>query len=184
MQCAESDAIGAFEAAGYTDSTATTAYLAFAHMFRAAFPGLPIGLMVSSSLPSPGADSLPLLMVQDFVNDTTLRPITVQDNGLAGASGVDPGTMYARDAGVAVGFQMLAYVAGNPTCLMGRGAAPDGGNAPCDEALLKEAINLGLSGGAQWLEIYTQDVTAYPDASTYAHDQPAGMGTPGGTPEP
>jgi hypothetical protein len=61
-ECAQSDAITALESAGFTDANATSAFLAFAHMFRSAFPGLPIGSMVSQSLPSPSTDSLPLLM--------------------------------------------------------------------------------------------------------------------------
>ena len=171
QQCAQSDAISAFAAAGYTDATATTSFLAFAHMFRAAFPGVPIGSMVSSSLPSPGSDNLPLVMVQDFVNDPTLQPIIVQDNGLSPKGGVESGVQYATAAGDPVGYQMLAYVVGNTTCLMGHGDGPGGSNAPCNEAVLQDAINNGISNGARWLEIYGQDIMAYPDASTDAHAQ-------------
>jgi hypothetical protein len=170
-ECAQTDALTALKAAGYTDTVATTALLTFASDFRSAFPGMPIGSQVSGALPSPGSDSLPLVMVQAFVGDTSARPITVQDNGLRATMGVDPGTLYAREAGVPVGYQMYAAVyGGNPKCTMGAGLSKDGGPVTCNEGVLMDAIDNGITnGGARWLEIYETDVQNYPDAATYAH---------------
>ena len=174
-KCAKTDTLAALKAAGYTDASATMALLAFAGDFRAAFTGLPIGSQVSGDLPSPGTDSLPLVLAKAFVGAPSLRPITVQDNGLAATTGVDPGTLFALEAGVPVGYQMLAGVSGDTRCEMGRGLGPDGGTVPCTEAVLIDAINNGIDkGGARWLEIYEADVNAYPDAATYAHSKLVG----------
>jgi Beta-galactosidase len=173
-KCVQTDALATLEAAGYTDTSATTAFLAFASDFRAAFGMLPIGSQVSGSLPSPGSDSLPLVMVEAFVGDHAVRPITVQDQGLRATSGVDPGSLYALDAGVPVGYQMYAAVyGGGANCPMAEGLRSDGGGpVTCDQAVLIDAINYGINhGGARWLEIYETDVENYPDAAIYAHSK-------------
>jgi hypothetical protein len=165
--CATTAALAALKAAGYTDDAAVSAFLTFARDFRDAFPGVPIGSQVSASLPSPSSDSLPFAMVQAFVADNCVRPITVQDQGLRALMGVDPGTLYALDAGVPVGYQMYAAVFGASPCTMGVGLpAP----VTCDQSVLVDAINNGIGdGGARWLEIYETDVANYPDAAAYAH---------------
>jgi hypothetical protein len=171
-QCPRSDALGALEGAGYNDQNARQAYLRLAQAFRSAFPGTPIGSQVSSALPSPESDSLPLTLVQALVGTTSAFPITVQDNGLAATTGVDTGTLYARAAGVPVGYQMLFVVSGDPTCAMGRGLGPGGRTVPCDESVLRAAIDNGINnGGARFLEIYKEDVSAYPNAIADAHNR-------------
>jgi hypothetical protein len=172
-QCSETDALGELEDAGYSDQTATQLLLTLAQTFHDAFPGLPTGSQISGALPSPGTDNLPLLMAQTFVGNAT-RPITVQDNGLAAVMGVDPGTLFAHDAGVPVGYQALAGVAGDPKCVMGRGL-DGGGPVVCDEAVMIKVIDNGIdNGGAQWLELYKHDVFTFPDAGAYAHQRLTG----------
>jgi hypothetical protein len=106
------------------------------------------------------------------VGTTSAFPITVQDNGLAATTGVDTGTLYARAAGVPVGYQMLFVVSGDPTCAMGRGLGPGGRTVPCDEPVLRAAIDNGINnGGARFLEIYKEDVSAYPNAIADAHNR-------------
>jgi hypothetical protein len=169
--CHESDTVTALQAAGYTPEVATAAFHAFAAEFRAAFPGLPIGSQITKVLPPPGSTTLPVTMVDDLIGDATLAPVTVQDNGLTAVGGVDPATIAARTAGTPVGYQTLAYVANNAQCLMGMHAAPDGGNLPCTESLLKMAVDNGITNGASWLELYKQDVLAYPATIADAHAQ-------------
>jgi hypothetical protein len=174
-ECDRSDALGMLVAAGFDDATAVNAFLNLSAIFRGAFPGQPIGSQVSNALPSPegGMGSLAYLMVTSFANDSTARPITVQDNGLTASGGIDPQTLYAREAGAQVGFQSLFSIArGGAVCVMGRGFAPDGGTAPCDENVFRGAVDNAVGqGGASWLEIYSEDVIAFPDAAAYAHSQ-------------
>ncbi len=167
--CDQSDAIAALKAAGYSDATATSAILALAGSFRAAFPDFAIGAQVSPGLPSPGSDNVHVVMDKALVADSRLFPLTAQNQGLSGTESVDDGLVAAAAAGAPIGFQMLAYVANNPTCLMGKGLGPGGGNTPCDQSVLQAAIDNGEGMGAQWLEIYAQDVVAYPSAIAAAH---------------
>lgn len=173
-QCTASDMRAMVLDAGLTDPVATATLVTLAGFFRNAFSGVPIGSQVSFALQAYGS-SLPFDMVQAFVTGAG-RPITVQDNGLAAVRGVDPGTLFAEDAGVPVGYQMLASVvveSMGPACLMGAGFVAEGG--ACDESVLRAAIDNGIDhGGARWLEIYSQDVAAYPDAAAYAHTRLVG----------
>jgi hypothetical protein len=167
--CSETDTVTAFQAAGYTADVATAAFATFAMQFRAAFPTTPIGSQITSVFPAlPDSTtpdrSIPVAMVDNLVADTTMRPIMVQDNGLTATGGIDAATVAAHGVNVPIGFQMLAYVASNPTCLMAGTS-----KVPCAETVLRDAIDLGLSSGATWLEIYKQDVAAYPSSIAYAH---------------
>jgi hypothetical protein len=69
-----------------------------------------------------------------------------------------------------VGYQMLDMVAGvTGNCPMAQGL--DAGT-PCSESVLRAAVDNGITnGGAQWLEIYKEDVQAYPTTARYAHDK-------------
>jgi hypothetical protein len=164
--CHETDTAAALQGAGYTVDAALAAYRAFAAQTRAAFRGLPIGSQISSHFPAPGGTTLPVTMVQQLLADGTLRPVTVQDQGLTATSGVDDGTRAGQAAGVPVGFQMLSFVSGNSPCLM---AGPGHSADPCDEAVLRAAVDLGVASGASWLEIYKKDVKDYPATIEHAH---------------
>jgi hypothetical protein len=168
--CDETDALGALEDAGYSDATAAQALIHYGRVFHAAFPALPVGSQVSASIPAVDSVNMAFNMVTSLVDAApAVRPLSVQDQGLAAFSGTDPGTLYAFDAGLPVGYQMLFYVSGDASCVMGRN--PDGGNLTvCDETVLLDAIDNGIyTGHAQWLEIYSQDIAAFPDAGAYAH---------------
>ena len=111
-------------------------------------------------------------IVTAFVNEAT-PPITVQDQGLTAGTGTDPGTLYAKSKGIPVGYQMLDVVYGvTGNCPMAKGL--DAGT-PCSETVLRDAVDNGITnGGAQWLEIYKEDVQAYPATAQYAHTKLTG----------
>jgi hypothetical protein len=171
--CYETDVKAALLDAGYDGPHMAQAYLALSRSFRRRFPGLPIGASASSALPaSPDTTDIATLLIRTAVDDASeLSPMTVQDNGLGATRvgqtpGEDPGTLYARDAGIPVGYQMLAQVFGANPCSMGYGL--DGG---CTEAVLFAAIDHGIDAGARWLEIFNQDLLHFPDAGAYAHQR-------------
>jgi hypothetical protein len=67
---------------------------------------------------------------------------------------------------VPVGYQMLWNASGDPQCRMNRGAIP------CDpHAVLQAAVNRGIDTGANYLEIYVQDIVnpACRDVIAQAH---------------
>jgi hypothetical protein len=178
--CAESNDLAAFDDAGYTAASGQQAFLAFAQATRTAFDGgLPIGSEISSHLlvppgvPDAGLGSYALVLTEALVADAALYPITVQEQGLAAANGATGlGVVYAADAGVPIGFQMVAAVVGNipASCEMAAGL-PAGSGCTCpDQCLLYDAIENGVDHGARWLEIYEEDLVAFPDAGSYAHD--------------
>jgi hypothetical protein len=172
--CDTSSDFLSFVDAGYTIDAGWAAFASFAQATRTAFPSLPIGSQISSNLlypagvPDSGVGSYAFYMTEQLVADTAVDPITFQEQGLAATSGADTqGISYARDAGFPIGFQMLEgisyYDAG---CAMARGLS--GCTCP-EECVLTAAIQNGLEGGARWLEIYWQDLAAFPDAGWYAH---------------
>jgi hypothetical protein len=168
--CELTDAVAAMEQAGFSDTTAVSAFVALGQAYRTSFPGLTVGSQVSASMPdpTPGTD-LAFAMVQALIAAEP-PPLTVQDNGLTARTGIDPGTAFARDAGLPVGFQMLQSVYSDPTCEMGNKGLPPDAGVKCDEAVLIQAIDNGvMNAGAQWLEFFPQDLVMYPDAGAYAH---------------
>jgi hypothetical protein len=170
MMCHETDTVTAFQTAGYTSDVAVQAFATFAGQFRAAFPNVAISSQITSQFPAlvgtspPTTTAVPVAMVQRLIGDASLAPVTVQDNGLTATGGVDIGTVDAHAAGVPVGYQMLAYVANNAACLMAGTT-----RQACSESILRAAIDLGVTSGASWLEIYKQDIVAYPASIAYAH---------------
>jgi hypothetical protein len=170
--CVQSDILAELVDAGFDAGVAVTAFLDFAADFLSAFPfsQFPIGSEVSASFPSPFEDAgtLPFQLDVAFVQDHVVYPITVQDDGLTADAGIDPGTLYALNAGVPVGYQMLGSVQAN-ACAMWRQAPTVDGGCPPGEVVLMDAIGNGLAHGARWLEIYSQDLFAFPDAGIYAH---------------
>src|ERR1039457_6363407 len=131
-------------------------------MFHTSFPTIASGSMVSGSMPpAPGSAGGLAKPLADALLDSGLRPITVQDNGLTATTGADPGTLDAVARGIPVGYQELNAVYGAKNCTMARGLASDAG---CDEQVLLDAINYGITqGGAQLLEFYPQDIYNYVD---------------------
>jgi hypothetical protein len=186
--CAQNDIFGALLDAGYSTQTMEAAYVAFAQIFRTRFPTRAVGVSASAALPPPPdapSPDLATFLIQSAVDDGALRPLTVQDNGLAARYtgtwlGEDPGTAYARDAGVPIGFQMLGAVYGDTDCGGGMGKGLElPADAGCPEHVLRAAIDNGLDAGASWLEIYPEDLLHFPDAGAYAHERLNGPQPPG-----
>jgi hypothetical protein len=181
--CTESDVLGMLTDAGYSEATLEQAFLTFAGIFRAAFPGVPIGAQVSPALPRPvgisGSASTPVDLA--FLDaGASLGPLTAQDQGLTAVSPPDPGVSAVWAAGSAVAYQELDNVAGAKRCVMA-GPSPDAG--PCNESVLCEAIDNGIDNGhSQWLELYVQDVVGFPDAGAYAHTRLVDGAPAGGCP--
>ncbi len=153
--------------AGFTGPTTVSAFVDFAAIFRGALPNtIPIGSQISHSLPSPGADAgtLPFQMAVALVQDTHAYPITVQDDGLTANAGTDPGTLFALEAGVPVGYQMLGPVSTDRCRIWGSDAG-----CPSANVILMTAIQNGIDHGARWLEIYSEDLMSFPEAGAYAH---------------
>jgi hypothetical protein len=176
--CDESDDLAVFVDAGFTATSASQAYEAFAQDIRSAFPGVVVGANVSPlmltppDVPDAGFGTFSLVLTEDFVADAALPPISAMEQGLSAGNGAkDPGPEYARAHGVPVGLQMVASVVDDPTCEMAGGLPKSSGCTCPDECVLTDAIDNGIqNGGARWLEIYWQDLLAFPDAGWYAHD--------------
>jgi hypothetical protein len=169
--CTESDGVAVITDAGYGTTTAESSFTLFAQDLRTDAPGLTLGSQVSAALPNPGSGDLAEEIVDQFIANASLPPITVQDNGLRAVSGVDPGTLDAAAAGVAVGFQEYLGVAGDTACKMSQGlkVGPlwDGGCG--NEQVLDVEIWNGLDAGASFLELYQLDVQTFPNACAMAH---------------
>jgi hypothetical protein len=84
-----------------------------------------------------------------------------QSNGLNAVGGRSQDVTYALGLGAIGGYQMYNDVSNDPTCGMNKG------NLPCDSTVLLDAINNGLDAGAEFLEIYQEDVDN-PDAGFVA----------------
>lgn len=64
-----------------------------------------------------------------------------------------------------IAAQMLWFSYGDPTC------RNNGGQKPCDpEATLKKAVDIGVSYGVRFIEIYQRDVINLPAVIRYAHE--------------
>jgi hypothetical protein len=170
--CTQSNAVIIIDDAGYGTQTMESAFLTYAGELRDAGPNITLGSQVSASLPNPGSGDLAEEIVDQFI-DAGLAPITVQDNGLRAVSGVDPGTRDAFAAGVAVGFQEYLGVYGDTACKMSQGLMVgqlgwDGGCG--NEQVMQIVVGYGIDAGASFLELYQDDVQAFPSVCMTAHN--------------
>lgn len=176
--CQTSYDLVVFEDAGYTADSGAEAYMSFVQATHAAFPGLPVGSQISSEMLLPagivdaGFGTYARVLTELFVTDAGQYSITSQEQGLAADAGADTqGIQVAMNAGIPIGFQMVLSVVGySGPCEMSQGLQRDGGCLCPDVCVLLAAIDNGVGHGARWLEIYEQDLLAYPDAGQYAHD--------------
>lgn len=150
-----------WKAAGYTRTVIENAWRSIADSFSQAFPAKRIDLtIVPSGLPPIDAkgniipnNSGDPQATTDLINQgiaAYASQFMVQNNGLS-ANWISA-DVTAASGRVATGYQMLWFVSNDPTYRM------NGGKPVAGMSALQSAINKGLSGGAQFLEVYQADV--------------------------
>jgi hypothetical protein len=92
-----------------------------------------------------------------LINDGCKRfgqQFAVQFNALSIKTGKSKMIANAAKLGYVSGYQVEEVNYGNPTCLQTKTA--------CDEAEFKNVLDRGIEDGAQFIEVFVEDVLAYP----------------------
>lgn len=173
--CVTTDAPTAWHAVGYTNDLAISTWKTIASFFDAPFAGKALCMQyVDKGFPAevdasgkvlPHDDTVSKTIVQDGLDMFGVDRWIVEGTGLSAVGGTVPVLDdYAANPGAVVGYQTLYYVAGDTNCVMNPGGT-------CDAKALHAAIDIGVAAPhlSRYLELYVQDVAAYPAEILYAH---------------
>jgi hypothetical protein len=105
-------------------------------------------------------DFTPLLIRDGF--ERLGRQFVIQWNALDVSSRTQKDIVEAAKKGFITGYQLEQVTLGNPECLKDK-------TIPADEEMFKAVFDNGIKDGAQFIEIFTKDILAYPKAIEYGH---------------
>ena len=175
--CPLTDALSVWMANGYRPSLVEQAWNHMLDSWAAAFPGRSLGNnFVNQSFPdigengqiSKGAGSaLTNKLIDDGLACYRSR-FAVQTQALQATSGTTGFVQDAGRRGATIGYQLAENRFGNPSCA-GVQQVNNVVKAACDPTSLAQALQLGQSSGAAYIEVFPLTVTAYPPQLESAH---------------
>jgi hypothetical protein len=175
--CALTNAPAVWKANGYRPSLVEQAWNHMIDSWAAAFPGRSLGNnFITQSFPNIGENGQTekgagLALTKRLIDDGLARygsRFAVQTQALQATSGT---TAFVQDAGrrgATIGYQLAENHFGNPSCA-GVKQAKNVVKAACDPTSLAEALQLGQSSGAAYIEVFPLTVAAYPPQLENAH---------------
>jgi hypothetical protein len=175
--CPLTDAPAEWMANGYRPSLVESAWNHMLDSWAAAFPGRSLGNnFVNNSFPNIGENGqttkrASLALTTKLIDDGVARygaRFAVQTQSLRATAGTTAFVQSAGSRGATIGYQLSEDQFGNPSC-PGVTQVNNRAKSACDPAPLQQALQLGESKGASYIEVFPRTVTAYPPELESAH---------------
>ncbi len=163
--CTKPDDTARWLANGYSLSAVQSAWVQIATHFHDALPDKHLDYQVGTAWPNDSKPSLHATLVA--YGESSFPGFVVQSNGLNATGGGASEVLGASSAGFTTGYQTAFYVYGDPQCQMAGSIQVPAGT--CPESILKDAVDVGISKQAKFIEFYVQDVNGFPSTIMYAH---------------
>jgi hypothetical protein len=175
--CPLTDAPAQWMANGYRPALVESAWNHMIASWAAAFPGRSLGNnFINQSFPNIGEDGQAskgagLALTNKLIDDGVARygaRFAVQTQSLRATAGTTAFVQSAGSRGATIGYQLSEDQFGNPSCA-GVKQVNNRAKSSCDPAPLQQALQLGESKGAAYIEVFPRTVTAYPPQLASAH---------------
>jgi hypothetical protein len=171
--CVTTDAPTAWKNVGYTDALVNSAWESILPHFDSGFPGKALIIdWIDLGFPAeyvgdtlqPKNNAVSTLLIDTAKTMLGTDRFVVEGTGLSASGGNAPNIDNYAAAGGTVGYQELYYVAGAPApCVM------SAGTGVCDENTLHTALTFGIAHNMRYVELYGEDIAAYPSEVAFAH---------------
>jgi hypothetical protein len=163
--CTKPDDTTLWLANGYSLGAVQSAWTQIADHFHQKLPDKRLDYQVGTAWPDDSKPSLHTTLVA--YGETNFPGFVVQSNGLNATGGGASEVAAAATSGFTTGYQTAFYVYGDPQCQMAGSIQVEAGT--CPESILKDAVDVGISKQAKFIEFYVQDINGYPSTILYAH---------------